>query len=196
MFKKRNRLIEPSIEKSKKVKKLLKNAKNQIETKRINIVATYLRLWSIEKVYKATWCWKWTIEKAIKWYKEDPENFYKTKYPWRQKSNEWKEIEDKINRIIEEREKKWLATDIETVREIFNRRYKNIKILNYSQARYVVRQKLNFSYQKPYITDSRKPDNAEEILKERIEEGFEKVDELEKQRLKDKWLQNKKMKNW
>jgi transposase len=35
---------------------------------------------------------------------------------------------------------------------------------------YVIRERAKFSYQKPYIKDSRRPENAEELLKIRINE--------------------------
>lgn len=187
------RLIEPSIEKSREVLKLIKYATNKTEIRRINLVSAYLRLWSIAEVKKILWSGTDSILASIKKYKEDPKGFYKTKYPWKKQSEEWRNIEDKINKIIEERSEKWLQTDIETVREIFNRRYKNIKILNYTQAWQVVRKRLKLPYQKPYITDSRKPKDAEEILKSRIKEWLGEVEKLEKQELKDKRLQNKKI---
>lgn len=186
------RIIEPDLEKSKELTKLKKKAKNKTELRRIDYVVSYLRLWSTRKVYESLWWWVWAINFAVNEYKKDQENFYKTKYPWRQKSDERKDIEDKINKIIKERQSKWLQTDIETVREIFNRRYKNIKILNYNQAWHVIRKKLKLSYQKPYISDSRKLENAEEILKDRLKGWLGKVEQLEKQKLKDEWLQNKK----
>ena len=149
----------------------------------------YLNWLRYEDIVKAGIAAKEAIARAINKYMEDPENFYKTNFKWKTKSKEWEEIENRINKIIIEAEKNWEYLDIIRIQEIYNRKYKNSKILNYKQTWTVVRQRLKFNYQKPYIIDKRKPENAEDIVKERLDEAVNKV--LEKEWMHE-WAKSKK----
>ena len=188
------RKVKIDIQKSKEVQKLLLKVKNTFEAKRVNIIVAYLKWAWYEEIIK-TWIARWeAISNTIKRYLKDPVNFYKTVYKWKIQTNEWKETEDKIEKIITEKQKEWKLVDIKEVQEEYNKKNKNSKILDYHQVWYIIRQRLKYKYQKPYIKDSRRPENAEEVLELRIKEWLGKVEELEKTRLKDSRLQNKKTK--
>lgn len=182
------RKLPKDTEKAKELKKRLKECTNSIESKRMNIMIVYLNWSNVVEVQNTLWVSWYTVIQTINRYIEDQDNFYKTKYPWRPKSNEWKTIEERINKIIVDAYEKWEYLDIHWIQERYNKKYKKSKILNYRQTWTVVRERLKYKYQKPYIVDKRKPENAEKIVKERIREAIEKV-------AKKEWIEVKRLKN-
>ena len=78
------RKLPIDINKAKELKKKLKDCVNSIESKRLTIIIAYLNWSTIPQVQKTLWVSSDTICNNVKRYVEDPENFYKTKYPWRQ----------------------------------------------------------------------------------------------------------------
>jgi len=126
------------------------------------------------------WIWGHTvINTAINKYKQDPDTFYKSSRPWKKISKEWQEIYDLIKKIIEEVDIKWEIIDIEELRRKYNSRRWKLKKLSYKQAWDIVRTRLKYNYQKPYIIDRRKKEWGEEELKTNLKETIGKIAKIE-----------------
>jgi len=148
------------------IKKLerLKKWKNLFEIKRINIAILLLKKYNYREITKILWCGFTTISWVKNRYKKDSEYFYKTNYKWR-KSIYWKEIEDKAQRLIKEWEKnnKWYS-----IQDMSNKLWFWDWKKWYRKTYYLLREKMNLRYQKPYVVDKKAPKNNKEILKKTL----------------------------
>lgn len=177
------RALEVDIEKAKEVDNLLKEAKNNIERKRIMAMSAYLRWLSYIEIEKA-WLWTDTVmSNIIKKYKINQTTFYKTNYNWKPISQERQIIYDRVREIIDNWLEKWDLLDLEEVQRRYNNKYWKHHRISYKQTWDIVRDRLKYKYQKPYIIDKRKPENADQILKERFEEAINEIAEQE-------WIEN------
>lgn len=188
------RLIPADKETAKKIKAMLPKASNSIEHKRIMIMVVYMwweNMTQIQKILKVS---GETVKKTVQKYIANQETFYKTNLKWRQYSPEKKKLLIEISDLIKKSEKENENIDIPDVNRIINNKYW-IEKLNYHQTRSLVRRGLNMNYQKPFVTNIKKPTNAEEILMERFTEAVVKV-WLETKTLDENGILNKKTKFW
>jgi len=167
------RLIPVNKEEAKRLKKMLKLGKNTVEIKRIMIMINYLNGNNTDEVVKNMWVSKQTVLNTIYRYKEDKENFYKTKFTGRRPTKESIKRKEEIKNIIEERLKKWELIDIKDVEEEYKRR--TGKEIKYKEVWRYIRKELKYNYQKPYVRDKRQPKEAEKIVKGRITKAIIKV---------------------
>lgn len=189
-----NRKIEINKEEAKRIRKeILPKAKNNIERKRINSIIAYLNWMSTLDIYKKLWISKNVVTNVTNLYMKDKDNFYQTNYKWKIETQEWKIITERVINILNEYNESGKIIDIQTLWKEYNKRYKSSKILEYDQVWYIVRRKCKFNYQKPYIKDKRQPKKAKKILKDSIQEWYEKA--LEKEWIEVIRLKNKKISN-
>lgn len=189
-----NRKIKINKEEAKRIKKeILPKAKNNIERKRINSIIAYLNWMSTLDIYNKLWISKNVVTNVTNLYMKDKDNFYQTNYKWKIETQEWKIITERVINILNEYNESGKMIDIQTLWKEYNKRYKSSKILEYDQVWYIVRRKCKFNYQKPYIKDKRQPKKAKKILKDRIQEWYEKA--LEKEWIEVTRLKNKKISN-
>jgi transposase len=189
-----NRLLPVDHQIAKNLKAMLPKAKNSIETKRITIMVIYMWWANIPTTKKILKVSSSTVENTVKKYIIDQENFYKTNLKGRQYSDEKKVLLAEISELVKKSDKDNENIDIPDVNRIINKRYW-IEKLDYHQTRSLVRSVLKMNYQKPFVTNIKKPTNAEEILMERFTEAVIKV-WLETNTLDEKDILNKKTKFW
>jgi len=178
----RNKKISINKEESKRLKKELKNAKNRTEARRIQIMVAYLN-WLDYRAIKKAWIASFeTISRTIDRYKEDPQFFYKSNYKGRVLSDEKKKQIKRVRIIIEEAESEGKYLDIKEVLNKYNSKFQNEQLI-YSKIWLIIRKNLKYNYQKPYVIDKRKPDNAEQILEERLSDKIDQVVEKENEEI-------------
>lgn len=188
------RLIPVDVNAAKELKNLLKEAKNNAERKRINIMAVYLWWQWIEAVSKILHVSMWTVSLLANKYKECRKDFFRTKYVWRKRTPEREKIKEEIEELIKQAKEKDENLDIMDIRDMINKKHKE-EVLTYHQAWEFTRKVLNLNYQKPYVRNHKQAENAKEILQERLTEAIVKVGEERK--IIDAWaIKNKKTKIW
>ena len=161
------RLIEANIEESKNTKKLLNECKNSVDSKRVMIMVVYLWGSNTTETRKSLQVSSWTVEKVVRLYIANKTSFYKTNLKWRQLTDDKKELLWKISWMIIKSNKAEENIDILDVNRTINREY-GMQKLDYHQTRWLVRKVLDANYQKPYVKNYKQPDNAEQILNDRL----------------------------
>jgi len=188
------RKVPASKIKAKELKLLLKNCRNSIEQKRIQIVITYL-LWNdIENTTKILWVSIRTVQKVVDLYSKDETNFYKTNYKWKIETEERKNLKSEIQELVEEWINKNSFFDINNILRTINKKH-NKEVTNYHWMRWIIRKYLDYNYQKPFVTNKKKPKFAEEIIKGRLTKAIIKV-WLNEFDIGSSAIKNKKTKFW
>ena len=188
------RLIEANIEESKNTKKLLNECKNSVESKRVMIMVVYLWGSNTTETRKSLQVSSWTVEKVVRLYIANKTSFYKTNLKWRQLTDDKKELLWKISWMIIKSNKAEENIDILDVNRTINREY-GMQKLDYHQTRWLVRKVLDANYQKPYVKNYKQPDNAEQILNDRLTKAL--IDVWSKTNTIDaEDIKNKKTKFW
>lgn len=188
------RLLPQNISETKRLKTILKDAKNSVESRRIMIAIVYMGGKNMEETCSALQTSFWTVSTTMRAYKKDKVSFYKTAFKGRMLSKEKIELKNEVEKMIIEAETKQENIDIQDVRRIINKKYKK-EILTYHQAWSLVRMRLRSNYQKPYVKSHKQPENAEDILKERFTEALIKIG-LEEKLIDGRDIKNKKTKSW
>ena len=186
------RKIPADPEKVKKLRKKLKDCKNSIESKRMNIMIVYLNWADIEKTAKILWISKATIRRTTNRYVEDEEWFYKTKFRGRVESEKKKELKQEVKEVVERRIDKWEYIDINDVVRRINKMHKK-EVIDYNTARLILRRGLKYNYQKPFIRNKKSSKHAKEIVKGRLTKAIIKV-WLEERDIDAEAIKNKKRK--
>lgn len=188
------RLIPADQQIAKKLKSMLPEAKNSIESKRIMIMVVYMWWANMPETKKILKVSSSTIEKTVRRYLINQEWFYKTNLKGRQYSDEKKILLSEITELIKESDAKEENIDILDVNRTINNKYWMQK-LDYHQTWSLVRGALKMNYQKPFVKNIKQPINAQEILMERFTEAIIHI-WLETKTLDEKDILNKKTKFW
>lgn len=190
----KKRKLEVNKEESQRLKWELRKAQNKTGRLRITIVSTYLWGKNTEQTAKSLWTYQSTVLNAINGYIKDKENFYKTKHkgktPSKEMSNVVSDIKEYIDKAIEEVK----PVDINDVKNYINKKY-NKDVLGYETCRAIIRKRLGYNYQKPYVTSRKQPEYAKEIAYGRIRKAIYKV-ALEEWEIDAEAIKNKKTKFW
>ena len=187
------RILEVNKKEAKELKKKLRYVKNSVEVKRIMIMVNYLNWYNTKEVGKNLSVSEWTVCNTLKAYKEDKDNFYKTRFTGRRPSKKSNEIKGKIEKIIEDKINKWEMIDLKDIEEEYNRKEKDK--VTYKQIWWYVRKRLWYNYQKPYVRDKRKSEYAEKIVKWRLTREIIKI-WIEENKIDAESIKNKKTKFW
>jgi len=168
------RKIPVNIEEVKKLKLLLKNCKNSVEQKRVQIMIVYLWWKSADNTAYILNISKWTVQNVTDLYIKDKENFYKTNYKWKVETEERKKLKLEVKELVEEWINKNKFFDINGILRTINKRY-NKEVTNYHWMRWIIREALAYNYQKPSVRNQKKPKFAEEIIKGRLTKAIIQV---------------------
>lgn len=156
------RIIPVDRKKAKELKGLMGKARNNTERKRIQILIQYLSWMWIRKVMEHMLVSSATVESAVHWYKEKWEDFYKTNYKWRQEDKHHKKLVTQAKGIIEWEDN----VDINEVRRRLEKM--NWEEYGYDKIYWLVRRKMWYNYQKPFVTSNKQSDYAKEIAEWRL----------------------------
>ncbi len=188
------RKIPADKNKAKEVKRLLKECKNTIEQKRVNIMVVYLWWADMAWVYKALWGSKSTIENTIKKYLEDETTFYKTQYKGKIVTEERKNLKEQIREKVENSIEEGNHIDISDIVRHINKAY-NKEVIDYQWVWRILRKFFWYNYQKPFVRNKKSSEYAKEIIKWRLTKTIIKV-WLEENNIDAESIKNKKMKIW
>lgn len=183
------RLLEVNREEAKVVKSRLPNAKNDTERKRIQIVVLYLWWQNTAKVRESMLVSNVTVLKAVNGYKEKWEDFYKTNWKWRQENEYHKKLATQAKAIIKSGEN----VDINEVKRKLEKM--NGEEYGYEKIHWLVRRKLWYNYQKPFVTSKKQSEYAKEIAEWRMRKWLFEIG-LEEWKIDAESVQNKKIKIW
>ncbi len=159
---------------AQRLRKELRKAKNQTERMKITIVATYLWWKNTGQTASSLGTFQSTVLRAINGYISDKENFYKTKYKGKIQTEEMKNVLKDIKTFIDKCLIEKKPIDINDVKDYINKKY-NKAILSYQTCWEIVRKKLNYNYQKPYVTSKKQPEHAKEIAHGRLRKAIYQV---------------------
>jgi len=190
----KKRKLEVNKEESKRLKWELRKAKNKTEKLRITIVSTYLWGKNTEQTAKSLWTYQSTVLNAINGYIKDKESFYKTKHKGKVPSEEMSNVVTDIKKYIDKAIDEKNPVDINDVKNYINKKY-NKDILRYETCRAIVRKRLGYNYQKPYVTSRKQPEHAKEIAHGRIKKAIYQV-ALKEWKVDAEAIKNKKTKIW
>ena len=195
-----NRKIPVQKDKVKELKKIFKNTKNTVESKRLNIMIVYLGWENSERTSEILWVSKSTVQTTINRYINDPKFFYKTKYKGKIETNDRKELKRETKKIVESMIDKAENPDINKIVRAINRKYKKKNkwepIINYHWMRWILRKNFKYNYQKPFVKNNKQPENAEDIVKERLTESIIEIQVEENIDVDNVAIKNKKTKFW
>ena len=144
-----NRLLEANKWKVKELKWLMKKAKNNVERKRIQILIQYMWWMNTTQVSESMHVSYQTVWNAVHRYKEKWNEFYKTNYKWRQENEKYKNLAAQAKEIIEWEDN----VDINEVRRRLEKM--NWEEYGYEKIHRLVRKKLWYNYQKPFVTSKK-----------------------------------------
>lgn len=179
---------------SQRVKKELRNAKNQTEKMKITIVSMYLWWKNTEQTARSLGTFQSTVLRAINEYIADKEGFYKTNYKGKIPTEEMKNVVIDIKAFIDRCLKEKKPIDINDVKDYINKKY-NKAILSYQTCWEIVRKKLDYNYQKPYVTSKKQSEHAKEIAHGRLRKAIYQV-ALAEWEIDAEAIKNKKTKIW
>lgn len=182
------RSIPISHEKAKEVKKLLCKARNDVERNRILILVQYLSGNTMAEIVSSMLIWNGTVWRAIKRYKEKGMDFYKTAYKWRVETKRIKSLAEQAKRHIESEEN----LDINGLKRKLEK--ENGKSYKYNHIHWLVRTKLWYNYQKPFVTSHKQSSYSKEIAEWRLRKAIYKV-ACEERQVDAKAIKNKKIEN-
>lgn len=180
------RLIKADKNKAKEVKKLMKNAKNKTESKRIQILVTYLCWLDIVETGKSMMVSTSTVMWVVKRYKEIWNKFYETNWKWRQENEKHKKLAAQTKQIIESEEN----VDINEVRRRLEK--ENWEEYGYEKIHWLIRRKLWYNYQKPFVTSNKQSKYAKEIAEWRLRKWLYQI-AMEEWKIDAASVQNKKI---
>ncbi len=200
MYWRGNRKIPVQKDTAKQLKKMLKCSNNSTELKRINIMIVYLGWENSSRTSEILWVSKWTVQNVITKYVNDPKWFYKTNYKGKIETEERKELKKKTKDLVETMLSKEENPDINKILREINRIYskknKGEPIINYHWMRRILRKYFKYNYQKPFVKNNKQPENAEEIVKERLTEAIIEIQVEENFDVDTVAIKNKKTKFW
>lgn len=185
----RKRLIAVDKTRSIEIKKLMKKTKNNTERKRIQILFQYLGWKNIAEVRASLQVSSDTVSKTIRRYEKLWDAFYKTNRKWRIESKDNKQLANQAKRYIDKKD----HVDINEVRRELSR--KNKIDIPYWKAHWLVRKKLWYNYQKPFVTSKKQHPYAKEIAEWRLRKAIYEV-ALEEWEIDGDCVKNKKIAIW
>ena len=168
------RLIPKNLERGKRVRKLMWSTKNNTERKRIEIVVQYLWWKNVREVSNSMLIGYSTVVRIVNRYKELWDEFYKTSWKWRQENEKHKKLAIQAKEIVEWEDN----VDINEVRRKLEKM--NWEEYGYEKIHWLIRRKLWYNYQKPFVTSNKQSEHAKEIAEWRLR----------------KWLYQIAMKEW
>jgi len=183
------RLIKADRNIARKLRKLMEKTKNNTERKRIEIVVQYMWWKTVDEVSKSMLVSNVTVLKAVHGYKEKGDEFYKTHWKWRQESEKYKKLAEQAKEIIESDEN----VDINEVRRRLEKL--NWEEYGYEKIHWLVRRKMWYNYQKPFVTSNKQSEYAKEIAEWRLRKWLYEI-ALEEWGVDAKSVKNKKIKIW
>ena len=177
-------------EKSKELKKMLVKARNNTERIRISIMVEYLKWKNTVQVSEWLWISHWTVCVALnKYINQWESNFYKTNYKWTIESEEHKEVKKEIEKMIKKSKN---PMDINDIKKELNKQWKDY---DYHKVRWFIRKRMNYNYQKPYVTNTKQSEHAGEIIEGRLSKAIYEI-ALEEREIDAEAIKNKKTKIW
>jgi len=180
------RLVSADRSKAKKIRKMMSKAKNNTEKKRLEIVAQYLWWSNMNEVTKTMLISKSTVVKVVNKYKDLWDDFYKTKWKWRQEDEKHKKLAIQAKAIIDSENN----VDINEVRRKLEQ--KNWEEYGYEKIYWLIRRKLWYNYQKPFVTSNKQSKYAKEIVEWRLRKWLYEI-ALEEWEVDAESVKNKKI---
>ena len=180
------RSLPIDIQKAKKLKLMMHKASNNTERKRIQILVQYLSWMGIRKVVSHMLVSSSTVESVIRKYKKEWDDFYKTNYKWRKENEKHRKLAMQAKAIIESEEN----VDINEVRRRLEKM--NWEKYGYEKIHWLIRRKLWYNYQKPFVTSQKQSDYAKEIAEWRLRKWFYEIG-MEEWKIDAESIKNKKM---
>lgn len=181
-----HRLLEVDKEKAKVLKGFLKQAKNNTERKRIQILVLYMWWMNTTEVSASMAISYQTVHDAVTGYKKKGNDFYKTNRRWRQENDQNKRLAEQIKKFIDAEEN----VDINEVRRYLEK--ENGREIDYWKVHRLVRRKLWYNYQKPFVTNNKQSEYAKEIAEWRMRKWLFEIAMAERQ-IDAESVQNKKI---
>ena len=181
------RKIPVNKEKAKEIKKLLWKAKNNVERKRIAIMVQYLSGSSMDKIVNSMMVSKTTVSRTVKRYEQDESNFFDTNYQWRIESVSMRELAEQAKKYISSEEN----LDINGLKRKLEK--ENGRSYEYKNIHWLVRKKLWYNYQKPFVTNEKQSPHAKEMAEWRLRKAIYEV-ALEEREIDVECVKNKKNK--
>lgn len=180
------RLIPASKIEAKRIRKMMSRAKNNTEKKRIEIVAQYLWWSNMNKVTETMLISKSTVVNAVNRYKKSWDNFYKTKWKWRQEDEYHKKLAIQAREMVEWEDN----VDINEVRRKLEKM--NWEEYGYEKIHWLIRRKLWYNYQKPFVTSNKQSEYAKEIAEWRLRKWLYQI-AMEEWKIDAESVKNKKI---
>lgn len=164
----------------------MKEAKNNTERKRIQILIQYMWWMNTTEVSESMQISYQTVWEAVKGYKKKGNEFYKTNYKWRQESEKYKKLARQAKEIIEWEDN----VDINEVRRKLEK--KNGEEYRYDKIHWLIRRKLWYNYQKPFVTSNKQSKYAKEIIEWRLRKWLYQI-AMEEWKVDAESVKNKKI---
>lgn len=183
------RVLKADPKKARELKKLMARTRNNTERKRLQIVVLYLWWMSMREVVSAMLVASSTVESAVHGYAKKWDSFYKTNWKWRIESKENKKLVKQAKQYIDSKD----HVDINDVRRYLER--KNKTVYGYQKVHWLVRKKLLYNYQKPFVTSKKQHPYAKEIAEWRLRKAIYEV-ALEEWEIDGESVKNKKIAIW
>jgi predicted DNA-binding protein YlxM (UPF0122 family) len=127
-----------------------------------------------------------TVEKTIHRYKKMWKKFYETNWKWRQENEENKKLAKQVKEFVATEEN----VDINEVRRKLER--ENWKAYEYWKVHWLVRKKLWYNYQKPFVRSNKQSKYAKDIMEWRLRKWLYQI-AMEEWKIDAKSVQNKKI---
>jgi len=127
-----------------------------------------------------------TVESVIRKYKQEWDSFYKTNYKWRQENEYHKKLATQAKAIMNGKEN----IDINEVRRQLEK--ENGEEYGYEKIHRLVRRKLWYNYQKPFVTSKKQSEYAKEIAEWRLRKWLYEIG-LEEWKVDAESVKNKKI---
>lgn len=162
------------------------STKNNTERKRIEIVVQYLWWKNVREVAESMLIWYSTVVRIVNRYKKLWNNFYKTEFRWRKENEYHKKLAAQAKEIIE-----WEGNvDINEVRRRLEKM--NWEEYGYEKIHWLIRRKMWYNYQKPFVTSNKQSDYAKEIAEWRLRKWLYQI-AMEEWKIDAESVQNKKI---
>lgn len=180
------RLINADRNKARELKKLIWESRNNTEKKRIEIVVQYMWGKNVDEVAEWMLVSNVTVLKAVNSYKDKGEKFYKTNYKWRQEDEYHKKLAEQAKEIIAWEDN----VDINEVRRRLEKM--NWEEYWYEKIHWLIRRKVWYNYQKPFVTSDKQSEYAKEIAEWRLRKWLYQI-AMEEWKIDAESVQNKKI---